>query len=45
MRIRVQAASRKAEEEPIAELSVTTTTQLVVIWAPIRAIEDPPDTA
>jgi hypothetical protein len=40
----VQAASGKAEEEPIAELSVTTTTPPVVVWAPIRAAEDLRDT-
>jgi hypothetical protein len=36
----VQAASGKAEEEPIAELLATTTTPPVVVWAPIRAAED-----
>jgi len=41
----VQAASGKAEEEPIAELWATTTTPPVVVWAPIRAAEDLRDTA
>jgi hypothetical protein len=36
----IQAASGKAEEEPIAELWATTTTPPVVVWAPIRAAED-----
>jgi hypothetical protein len=40
----VQAASGKAEEEPIVELLATTTTQPVVVWAPIRAAEDLRDT-
>jgi len=37
MRAAIQAASGKAEEEPIAELSATTTTPPVVVWAAIRA--------
>jgi hypothetical protein len=45
MRAVIQAASGQAEEEPIAELSATTTTQPVVVWAPIRADEDLRDTA
>jgi hypothetical protein len=40
----IQAASGKAEEEPIAELSATTTTPPVVVWAPIRAVEVPGST-
>jgi hypothetical protein len=33
---------RQCEEaEPIAPLSATTTTKPVVVWAPIRAAEDP----
>jgi hypothetical protein len=43
MRAVIQAASGQAEEEPIAELSATTTTPPVVAWAPIRAAEDPRD--
>jgi hypothetical protein len=39
MRAAIQAASGKAEEEPIAELLATTTTRPVVVWAPIRAAE------
>jgi hypothetical protein len=45
MRAVIQAASGKAEEEPIAELWATTTTPPVVVWAPIRAAEDLRDTA
>jgi hypothetical protein len=45
MRAVIQAASGQAEEEPIAELWATTTTRPVVVWAPIRAAEDPQDTA
>ncbi|MGE5291666.1 MAG: hypothetical protein ACM3ML_31590 [Micromonosporaceae bacterium] len=30
-------------EEPIAELSATTATPPVVVWAPIRAAKDPRD--
>jgi hypothetical protein len=41
MRAVIQAASGKAEEEPIAELWATTTTAPEVVWAPIRAAEDP----
>jgi hypothetical protein len=41
----VQAASGKAEEEPIVVLPATTTTPSVVAWAPIRADEDLRDTA
>jgi hypothetical protein len=41
----VQAASGKAEEESIVELLATTTTRPVAAWAPIRAAEDPRDTA
>jgi hypothetical protein len=46
MRAVIQAASGKAEEEPIVELLVTTAQCLpalgpVVVWAPIRAAEDP----
>ncbi len=44
MRKADQAASGKAEEEPIAGLSATTT-RPVAAWAPFRAAEDPPDTA
>jgi hypothetical protein len=44
MRAVIQAASGKAEEEPIAELWATTTTQPVVVWAPIRAARDPRNT-
>jgi len=44
MRAVIQAASGKAEEEPIAALSATTTTWPVVAWAPIRAAGDLPDT-
>jgi hypothetical protein len=44
MRAVIQTASGQAEEEPIAELSATTTTPPVVVWAPIRAAEDPRDT-
>jgi len=33
-----------AEEVAIAELSTPTTTPPVVVWAPIRAAEDPRDT-
>ena len=44
MRAVIQAASGKAEEESIVELLATTTTQTVVVWAPIRAAEDPRDT-
>jgi hypothetical protein len=40
MRAAAQTASGKAEKEPIAELSATTTTPPVVVWAPIRAAED-----
>ena len=39
----IQAASGKAEEESIVELWTTTTTQPVVVWAPIRAARDPLD--
>jgi hypothetical protein len=50
MRAAIQAASGKAEEEPIAELLATTTRCLltlapVVGWAPIRAAEDLRDPA
>jgi hypothetical protein len=45
MRAVIQAASGKAEEEPIVGLLATTTTQPVVVWAPIRADEDLQDTA
>src|SRR5215470_13486470 len=41
---RSRRRSGKAEEETIAELSATTTTQPVVVWAPIRAAEDLRDT-
>jgi hypothetical protein len=34
----------RCEEEPIAELSATTTTPPVVVWEPIRAAEDLRDT-
>jgi hypothetical protein len=34
----------RCEEEPIAELSATTTTPPVVVWTPIRAAEDLRDT-
>src|SRR6266851_2613525 len=44
MRAAIQAASGKAEEEPIAELLATTTTPPVVVWAPIRAAKDLRDT-
>jgi len=44
MRAVIQAASGKAEEESIVELSATTTTRPVAVWAPIRAAEDPSDT-
>jgi hypothetical protein len=40
----IQAASGKAEEEPIAELLATTTTPPVVVWTPIRAAKDLRDT-
>ena len=40
MRAVIQAAIRQAEEEPIAELSATTTTPPVAVWAPIRAAKD-----
>ncbi len=33
----------QVEEEPVVELPATTTTQSVVVWAPIRAAEDPQD--
>jgi hypothetical protein len=36
--------SGKAEEEPIVQLSATTTTRPAVVWAPIRAAEDLRDT-
>jgi hypothetical protein len=45
MRAVIQAASGKAEEKSIAELSAATTTPPVVVWAPIRAAEDPGDMA
>jgi hypothetical protein len=45
MRAVIQAASGQAEEESIAELLATTTTRPVVAWTPIRAAEDPRDTA
>ena len=44
MRSVIQAASGKAEEAPIAELSAPTTTPPVVVWAPIRAAEGLGDT-
>jgi hypothetical protein len=44
MRPVIQAASGKAEEEPIAALLATTTTPPVVVWAPARTAEDPRDT-
>jgi hypothetical protein len=44
MRAVIQAASGQAEEEPTAELSATTTTPRVVVWAPIRGAEDLRDT-
>ena len=44
MRAVIQGAIGKAEEEPIAALSATTTTKPVVAWAPIRAAEDLRDT-
>src|SRR6202035_3347549 len=44
MRAVSRRRSGQAEEEPIAELSATTTTPPVVVWAPIRAAEDPRDT-
>jgi hypothetical protein len=50
MRAAIQAASGKAEEEPIAELLATTAQCLltlppVVVWAPIRAAGDLRDMA
>jgi len=45
MRAAIQTASGKAEEESIVELSATTTTPPVVVWAPLRAAEDAGDTA
>ncbi len=36
----VQAATGKAEEEPIVELPATTTTPPVVVWEPNRAAKD-----
>jgi hypothetical protein len=44
MRTVSRRRSGQAEEEPIAELSATTTTPPVVVWAPIRAAEDLRDT-
>jgi len=44
MRAVIQTATGKAAEEPIVELSATTTTPPVVVWAPIRAAKDPWDT-
>ena len=44
MRAVIQAASGKAEEEPIAALSAAATTRPVVAWAPIRAAGDLRDT-
>jgi hypothetical protein len=44
MRAVIRAASGKAEEEPIVELSATTTTPPVVVRAPIRAAKDLGDT-
>jgi len=41
----IQAASGKTKEGSIVELSATTTTQPVVVWAATRAAGDPPDTA
>jgi hypothetical protein len=43
MRAVIQAAIGKAEQKPIVELSATTTTPPVVVWAPIRAAKDPHD--
>jgi len=43
MRAVIQAATGKAEEEPIVELLATTTTPPVAAWAPIRAAEDRQD--
>jgi hypothetical protein len=40
MRAVSRRRSGQAEEEPIAELSATTTTPPVAAWAPIRAAED-----
>jgi hypothetical protein len=50
MRAVIQAASGQAEEESMAEPWATTTLCChhlapVVVWAPIRAAEDLPDTA
>jgi hypothetical protein len=45
MRAVIQAASGKAEEEPIAELLAATTKPPGVVWAPIRAARAPRDTA
>jgi hypothetical protein len=40
MRAVIQVVAGQAEEEPIVELSATTTTPPSTAWAPIRAAED-----
>src|SRR5215471_4962688 len=45
MRAAIHAPSGREEEKPIAELWATTTPPPVVVWAPIRAVEDLRDPA
>ncbi|MCI0687542.1 MAG: hypothetical protein L0Y54_09940 [Sporichthyaceae bacterium] len=44
MRAAIQRTTGKAKEESIEELSATTTTRPVVVWAAIRAADDLGDT-